>query len=651
MKTLKTITFTLILFCAMLSAVVAQAPTPQVNLIIEREGIRFDRTGASNGWQLEVFNQMGELVFASGVMRTPSLTWTLQDQQGQALASGLYSYRLRMQSEDGDVLATQTGNVIVNRASANDRIWVTSNRKAGVGARDATDLTVISADESAIGGAQLVPDPITSRKTDTTRTTQEEKSASASSGGVVAEAVGPITGDGVANRFARFTSANVIDDSLILTEVNNNIRINTAVTRGRLSVYNGTDTGIHGDSVSGIGIHGNSSGSIGVHGTSIDGTGMYGYSQNSTAVRGLAPIGIGVLGESSSSTGVRGTTGSNSQSAYGVHASNTGAGTAIFGEAQNGTGIRGTTNSISPGIYGVHGINNGVGAGMRGDAQSGTGTAGISVSGNGVLGQTSRGGDVAGVLGLTGHENGRGVIGRANGNASSGEAQGVRGESANGIGVVGYGNTGVIGYGVLGPGIVGNGTQAGFFSGNVTITGNLTIDGVFENQGAALVIDHPLDPENKYLYHSFVESPDMMNIYNGTITTDETGVASVTMPDYFSALNRDFRYQLTVIGQFAQAIVAEKIADNRFTIKTDKPNVEVSWQVTGVRQDAFANKHRIPNEVEKTTAERGYYLHPQAFGQAAEKSVGWARDPQLMQKLQTERETITKRKAELSKQQ
>ena len=50
----------------------------------------------------------------------------------------------------------------------------------------------------------------------------------------------------------------------------------------------------------------------------------------------------------------------------------------------------------------------------------------------------------------------------------------------------------------------------------------------------------------------------MMNIYNGNVITDANGEAVVALPEWFEALNRDFRYQLTVIGQFAQAIVAEK---------------------------------------------------------------------------------------------
>jgi hypothetical protein len=103
--------------------------------------------------------------------------------------------------------------------------------------------------------------------------------------------------------------------------------------------------------------------------------------------------------------------------------------------------------------------------------------------------------------------------------------------------------------------------------------------------------------------------------------------ATVSLPDYFEALNRDFRYQLTVIGQFAQAIVAQKVAGNRFVIRTSKPGVEVSWQVTGIRQDAYANAERIPVEEAKPANEQGYYLHPEVFGQPASKSVAAAGQP------------------------
>ncbi len=73
----------------------------------------------------------------------------------------------------------------------------------------------------------------------------------------------------------------------------------------------------------------------------------------------------------------------------------------------------------------------------------------------------------------------------------------------------------------------------------------------------------------------------MLNVYVGNVETDDKGGAVVTLPDYFDALNQDFTYQLTSIGQFAQATISEEIHENRFSIKTDKPNIKVSWQVTG----------------------------------------------------------------------
>ena len=150
-------------------------------------------------------------------------------------------------------------------------------------------------------------------------------------------------------------------------------------------------------------------------------------------------------------------------------------------------------------------------------------------------------------------------------------------------------------------------------NGDVHVVGNLS------KGGGSFQIDHPLDPKNKYLYHSFVESPDMKNVYDGNITTNKKGLATVVLPDYFEALNRDFRYQLTVIGEFAQVVVAKKIANNQFVIKTNKPGVEVSWQVTGIRQDPYANVHRIPVEQEKEEADRGHYLHPDAYLMDGEK--------------------------------
>ncbi len=150
---------------------------------------------------------------------------------------------------------------------------------------------------------------------------------------------------------------------------------------------------------------------------------------------------------------------------------------------------------------------------------------------------------------------------------------------------------------------------------------NLSVVGTISKGGGGFLIDHPLDPENKYLYHSFVESPDMMNLYAGIVITDSNGEATVQLPDYFQALNINYTYQLTTIGTQANAYVLKEIENNRFVIKTDKPGVKVSWLVTGVRNDPFARKYRIIPEVEKPPQEKGYYLHPECYDQPRSKFV------------------------------
>ncbi len=157
--------------------------------------------------------------------------------------------------------------------------------------------------------------------------------------------------------------------------------------------------------------------------------------------------------------------------------------------------------------------------------------------------------------------------------------------------------------------------RAGYFGGNVEVTGTLT------KAAGTFKIDHPLDPENKTLSHSFVESPDMMNIYNGNVVLNKNGQAIVALPDWFTALNKDYRYQLTCIGGFAQVYIAEKINNNQFKIAGGTNNLEVSWMITGIRNDAYAQKFRTPVEEEKPAAQKGYYLQPEAIEAAYEKSM------------------------------
>lgn len=155
------------------------------------------------------------------------------------------------------------------------------------------------------------------------------------------------------------------------------------------------------------------------------------------------------------------------------------------------------------------------------------------------------------------------------------------------------------------------------------VNGDADVSGTLSKGGGAFKIDHPLDPANYYLYHSFVESPDMKNIYDGVAVCDSEGRAVVELPDYFQALNRDFRYQLTCIGGFSNVFIEQEVQDNMFVIAGGRPGLKVSWQVTGIRQDAFANQNRIPNEVPKAVEDRGRYLHPTAFGMPAEWRIGY----------------------------
>jgi hypothetical protein len=220
-----------------------------------------------------------------------------------------------------------------------------------------------------------------------------------------------------------------------------------------------------------------------------------------------------------------------------------------------------------------------------------------------------------GAIGVSGHAGDTGVVG-------DGTLTGIKGYSGNG-GVAVYGEvpgagialagfaypngTGVYGASSSGPGVYGFSStgNAGEFHGDVNVVGTLS------KGGGGFKIDHPLDPANKFLSHSFMESPDMKTVYDGVTVLDASGQAVVELPNWFEALNRDFRYQLTAVGRPAPDLhIAEEIANNRFRIAGGPAQGRVSWQVTGVRRDAYAEHHRVPVEGEKSAAERGKYLYP-----------------------------------------
>lgn len=249
-------------------------------------------------------------------------------------------------------------------------------------------------------------------------------------------------------------------------------------------------------------------------------------------------------------------------------------------------------------VAGVRGYGEGYATGVRGKSIDGIGVHGESNTGTGVYGETGGGTYDYGVYGK-----------------ASGSAKGVYGENtSSGIGVYGKSNSGrgVEGYSSSGHGIYGysGSGYSGYFSGGdgVYISGDLQATG-----SKNFVIDHPLDPENKILRHSAIEAPAMKNIYDGAVVLDAKGEAVVALPEYFEALNRDFLYQLTAVGDYAPIYVKEEIKDNAFVIAGGKPGMKVCWLVTGIRNDAYAASHPLKVEEEKSLAgnfKSGEYLNP-----------------------------------------
>lgn len=338
----------------------------------------------------------------------------------------------------------------------------------------------------------------------------------------------------------------------------------------------------------------------GVEGHGVNGPGVTGRSLTDLGVFARCEEGLGLLAQSGTSSGVLGVS---------------------FGPANSAvSGLFGSSTTGADGVIGFVGDATGV----VGSSVRGTGVQGTSGSGTAVFAQTFGGngpalrGQSAGGTGCDALTFGDGAFGVRGVHFSSGGGAGILGTSLIQAGAVG---NSIIGNGVEGLSFAGlrefpdvaavrgqntNGL-AGLFVGRVRITGSLT------KAGGGFLVDHPLDPANKYLSHSFVESPEMLNVYCGTVTTDKQGVARVKLPPYFEALNRDFCYQLTVIGDLARVAVSQEIKGNEFEIRSDPPGVKVCWQVTGVRKDAWAEANRIPCEMEKEPAQRGRYLHPELF--------------------------------------
>ncbi|MEW6337440.1 MAG: hypothetical protein AB1625_08555, partial [Acidobacteriota bacterium] len=401
---------------------------------------------------------------------------------------------------------------------------------------------------------------------------------------------------------------------------------------GAVGVYgNGSAGGVLGSATS-------TSTSYGVKGTSVIGTGVLGETTSGTGVQGTTASTFAVLGRQGTGTGLlfitqAGVWGDGASAPGVVGASLSGHGVeghssysaGVFGGSGSYAGVSGLSLANAPGVEGtsygggpgVRGTGTGTSRGVEGLGDSGPGVYGSSTSGSGLHGTST---NAFGVLGESSSVHG------VHGSSDSGE--GIHGFSTNGYGVHGVSTNGD---GVFGEassasksafyGINSNPSgYAAYLSGNVQVNGDLNVTGTKN-----FLVDHPLDPENRALVHAAVESSEVLNVYSGNVVTDEDGRAVVELPEWFEAVNTDFRYQLTVIGRFAQAIVEEEIAGNRFAIRTNLASVKVSWQVTARRNDSWMRAHPFEAERAKPEAERGLFLAPAEHGQPEEKGVGWAR--------------------------
>lgn len=138
------------------------------------------------------------------------------------------------------------------------------------------------------------------------------------------------------------------------------------------------------------------------------------------------------------------------------------------------------------------------------------------------------------------------------------------------------------------------------FKRGVQFSSTVNINGALSKGSGSFVIDHPLDPANKILAHSFVESPDVKNIYDGIAKLDGAGEVTIALPDYYDALNKDSRYQFFALDEAMPNLYLKKEEkDNRFTVAGGIPGGRISWQITGIRHDKYILDNPIVVEVPK----------------------------------------------------
>jgi trimeric autotransporter adhesin len=284
-----------------------------------------------------------------------------------------------------------------------------------------------------------------------------------------------------------------------------------------------------------------------------------------------------------------------------------------------GSPIAGLTVNVTEGSYGIEALGGG------GATEFATAGSGVLAMGGAETNTSTIGGDGLDAYGGAADQGGIGIYAQGGSSRFTGGGDGIDATA--------------------GTGSLGSGYSGFFQGGSLNVLGDLGVSGQIFAGTKDFRIDHPLDPANKYLYHASVESSEMMNIYAGNVTLGPSGAATVQLPDWFEAVNTDFRYQLTAIGAAAPNLhIAEEVANHQFSIAGGAPGMKVSWQVTGVRHDPFAQANQLVVEAEKPANERGFYLHPALYGQPQEKQIEWGRFPAKMRHLQEAR-TVAQKKS------
>lgn len=176
----------------------------------------------------------------------------------------------------------------------------------------------------------------------------------------------------------------------------------------------------------------------------------------------------------------------------------------------------------------------------------------------------------------------------------------------------------------------------GFFFGDGragVFVGDVDIIGIINPSLSLISVDNPLDPENKSLNHAGICSSEMINVYSGNVTLDENGEAIVKLAAWVEAYNKDFRYQLTCISGNSSVYIAKEFSDNSFQIAGGTPDTKVSWQLTGVRKDPWAQAHPLIVELDKPKDQRGYYRNPELYDQPENKRIVFAEQAELIDQL------------------